>query len=125
MFFLLEIVRVGDIKKVHHIELMPTEHLLAVISGRNRQVCLVPMAGLDGREIDKNKVADTKNCQALVSGVVRNGTCFCLAIKRQISCFEIHKSKSRHLVDIQVQYSKPLIFVSDQVYADVISVHTH
>lgn len=98
-----EIVRVGDIKKVHHVELMPTEHLLAVISGRNRQVCLVPMAGLDGREIDKNKVADTKNCQALVSGVVRNGTCFCLAIKRQISCFEINKSKSRHchLMDIQ------------------------
>ncbi|XP_056125522.1 serine/threonine-protein kinase MRCK alpha isoform X2 [Rhinichthys klamathensis goyatoka] len=98
-----EIVRVGDIKKVHHIELMPTEHLLAVISGRNRQVCLVPMTGLDGREIDKIKVADTKNCQALVSGVVRNGVCFCLAIKRQITCFEINKSKSRHchLVDIQ------------------------
>uniref|UniRef100_A0A673M781 Serine/threonine-protein kinase MRCK alpha n=1 Tax=Sinocyclocheilus rhinocerous TaxID=307959 RepID=A0A673M781_9TELE len=99
-----EIVRVGDIKKVHHIELMPTEHLMAVISGRNRQVCLVPMAGFDGREIDKNKVADTKNCQALVSGVVRNNTCFCLAIKRQISCYKINKSKSRycHLVDIQV-----------------------
>ncbi|XP_026088703.1 serine/threonine-protein kinase MRCK alpha-like isoform X4 [Carassius auratus] len=98
-----EIVRVGDIKKVHHIELMPKEHLMAVISGRNRQVCLIPMAGFDGREIDKNKVADTKNCQALVSGVVRNNTCFCLAIKRQISCYEINKSKSRycHLVDIQ------------------------
>ncbi|XP_052442689.1 serine/threonine-protein kinase MRCK alpha isoform X6 [Carassius gibelio] len=98
-----EIVRVGDIKKVHHVELMPTEHIMAVISGRNRQVCLVPMAGLDGREIDKNKVADTKNCQALVSGVVRNSTCFCLAIKRQISCYEVNKSKSRycHLVDIQ------------------------
>uniref|UniRef100_A0A8C1E1J8 Serine/threonine-protein kinase MRCK alpha n=1 Tax=Cyprinus carpio carpio TaxID=630221 RepID=A0A8C1E1J8_CYPCA len=100
---IIEIVRVGDIKKVHHVELMPTEHLMAVISGRNRQVCLVPMAGLDGREIDKNKVADTKNCQALVSGVVRNSTCFCLAIKRQISCYEVNKSKSRycHLVDIQ------------------------
>ncbi|KAK2884045.1 hypothetical protein Q8A67_017682 [Cirrhinus molitorella] len=98
-----EIVRVGDVKKVHHIELMPTEHLMAVTSGRNRQVCLVPMAGLDGREVDKNKVADTKNCQALVSGVVRNSTCFCLAIKRQISCYEINKSKARysHLVDIQ------------------------
>uniref|UniRef100_A0A8C2IKP0 Serine/threonine-protein kinase MRCK alpha n=1 Tax=Cyprinus carpio TaxID=7962 RepID=A0A8C2IKP0_CYPCA len=89
-----EIVRVGDIKKVHHIELMPTEHLMAVISGRNRQVCLIPMAGFDGRETDKTKVADTKNCQALVSGVVRNNTCFCLAIKRQISCYEINKSKS-------------------------------
>nr|XP_005160806.1 serine/threonine-protein kinase MRCK alpha isoform X4 [Danio rerio] len=98
-----EIIRVGDVKKVHHVELMPTEHILAVISGRNRQVCLVSMAGLDGREVDKNKVADTKNCQLLVSGVVRNVTCFCLAIKRQISCFEINKSKSRHshLVDIQ------------------------
>ncbi|TRY99812.1 hypothetical protein DNTS_014879 [Danionella cerebrum] len=98
-----EIVRVGDIKKVHHVELMPTEHLMAVISGRNRQVCLVPTVGLDGREIDKNKVADTKNCQLLVSGVVRNTVCFCLAAKRQISCFEVNKSRSRycHLVDIQ------------------------
>uniref|UniRef100_A0A671PFA1 Serine/threonine-protein kinase MRCK alpha n=1 Tax=Sinocyclocheilus anshuiensis TaxID=1608454 RepID=A0A671PFA1_9TELE len=95
-----EIVRVGDIKKVHHVELMPTEHLMAVISGRNRQVCLLPMAGLDGREIDKNKVADTKNCQALVSGVVHNSTCFCLASKRQISCYEINKSKSRYSLSI-------------------------
>uniref|UniRef100_A0A8C2PSV5 Serine/threonine-protein kinase MRCK alpha n=1 Tax=Cyprinus carpio TaxID=7962 RepID=A0A8C2PSV5_CYPCA len=95
-----EIVRVGDIKKVHHIELMPTEHLMAVISGRNRQVCLIPMAGFDGRETDKTKVADTKNCQALVSGVVRNNTCFCLAIKRQISCYEINKSKSRYSLSI-------------------------
>ncbi|XP_056619856.1 serine/threonine-protein kinase MRCK alpha isoform X4 [Triplophysa dalaica] len=98
-----EIIRVGDVKKVQHIELMPAEQLVAVISGRNRQVCLVPMMALEGREVDKNKVADTKNCQALVSGVVRNSTCFCLVIKRQISCFEINKSKSRHchLVDIQ------------------------
>lgn len=109
---LTEIVRVGDVKKVQHIELMPAEQLVAVISGRNRQVCLVPMMALEGREVDKNKVADTKNCQALVSGVVRNSTCFCLVIKRQISCFEINKSKSRHchLVDIQVRHFKLLEF---------------
>ncbi|KAG9344779.1 hypothetical protein JZ751_010466 [Albula glossodonta] len=101
-----EIIRVGDNKKVHQIELIAQEQLLAVISGRNRHVRLFPMAALDGRETDFYKLAETKGCQALAAGQVRHGalTCLCVAMKRQIICYELNKSKARHrkLREIQV-----------------------
>ncbi|KAG7271604.1 hypothetical protein CRUP_000104 [Coryphaenoides rupestris] len=93
-----EIIRVGDNKKVHHVALIGAEQLLAVISGRNRHVRLFPTAALDGRETDSYKLPETKGCHALVSGPVRAGatTCLCVAMKRQIICYEVNKSKARH-----------------------------
>uniref|UniRef100_A0A3P8T9D5 Serine/threonine-protein kinase MRCK alpha n=1 Tax=Amphiprion percula TaxID=161767 RepID=A0A3P8T9D5_AMPPE len=93
-----EIIRVGDNKKVHHIDLIPQEQLLAVISGRNRHVRLFPTQALDGRETESYKLAETKGCQTIMSGPVRNGslTCLCVAMKRQIICYEVNKSKGRH-----------------------------
>uniref|UniRef100_A0A8C8D0V1 Serine/threonine-protein kinase MRCK alpha n=1 Tax=Oncorhynchus tshawytscha TaxID=74940 RepID=A0A8C8D0V1_ONCTS len=98
LYFDHVIIRVGDNKKVHHIDLVPQEQLLAVISGRNRHVRLFPMAALDGREMDSYKLAETKGCTALVSGSVRNNsfTCLCVAMKRQVICYEVNKSKARH-----------------------------
>ncbi|XP_072545452.1 serine/threonine-protein kinase MRCK alpha isoform X1 [Salminus brasiliensis] len=101
-----EIIRVGDNKKVHHIDLIPTEQLLAVISGRNRHVRLFPMAALDDRDTDFYKMPETKGCQTLVSGTMRHGalTCLCVAMKRQVICYELNKSKTRHrkLKELQV-----------------------
>ncbi|CAI5683126.1 unnamed protein product [Oreochromis niloticus] len=93
-----EIIRVGDNKKVHHIDLMLQEQLLAVISGRNRHVRLFPTQALDGRETEFYKLAETKGCQTIVSGPVRNGslTCLCVAMKNKIICYEVNKSKMRH-----------------------------
>lgn len=87
----LEIIRVGDNKKVHHIDLMLQEQLLAVISGRNRHVRLFPTQALDGREMDSYKLVETKGCQTIASGQVRSGslTCLCVAMKRQIICYEV------------------------------------
>ncbi|NXF69970.1 MRCKA kinase, partial [Ciccaba nigrolineata] len=102
-----EIIRVGDNKKVHQIELIPNEQLIAVISGRNRHVRLFPMAALDGRETEFYKLAETKGCQSIVSGHVRHGalTCLCVAMKRQVLCYELNQSKTRHkkIKEIQVQ----------------------
>lgn len=86
-----EIIRVGDNKKVHHIDLMLQEQLLAVISGRNRHVRLFLTQALDGRETDSYKLVETKGCQTIASGQVRGGslTCLCVAMKRQIICYEV------------------------------------
>lgn len=86
-----EIIRVGDNKKVHHIDLMAQEQLLAVISGRNRHVRLFLTQALDGRETESYKLAETKGCQTIASGQVRGGalTCLCVAMKRQIICYEV------------------------------------
>lgn len=96
----------GDNKKVHYAELIPSEQLLAVISGRNRHVRLLPMVGLDGRDTDSFKLLETKGCQLLASGKSRHSshTCLCVAMKRQLICYELNKSKARHqrLREIQV-----------------------
>ncbi|KAL2082565.1 hypothetical protein ACEWY4_022383 [Coilia grayii] len=101
-----EIIRVGDSKKVHQVELIGPEQLLAVVSGRNRHVRLLQAASLDGRDLEPFKLADTKGCQALAWGQVRHGalTCLCVAMKRQVIVYELNKTKSRHrrIREIQV-----------------------
>ncbi|XP_075451594.1 serine/threonine-protein kinase MRCK alpha isoform X5 [Ascaphus truei] len=101
-----EIIRVGDNKKVHQVELIPNEQLIAVISGRNRHVRLYPVASLDGRETEFFKLAETKGCQSIVSGHVRHGalTCLCVSMKRQVLCYELNQTKTRHkkIKEIQV-----------------------
>uniref|UniRef100_A0A8I5ZRP1 non-specific serine/threonine protein kinase n=1 Tax=Rattus norvegicus TaxID=10116 RepID=A0A8I5ZRP1_RAT len=93
-----EIIRVGDNKKIHQIELIPSDQLVAVISGRNRHVRLFPMSALDGRETDFYKLAETKGCQTIAAGKVRHGalSCLCVAMKRQVLCYELFQSKTRH-----------------------------
>ncbi|XP_024594837.1 serine/threonine-protein kinase MRCK alpha isoform X2 [Neophocaena asiaeorientalis asiaeorientalis] len=104
-----EIIRVGDNKKIHQVELIPNDQLVAVISGRNRHVRLFPMSALDGRETDFYKLAETKGCQTITSGKVRHGalTCLCVAMKRQVLCYELFQSKTRHrkFKEIQVPYN--------------------
>ncbi|XP_054550945.1 serine/threonine-protein kinase MRCK alpha isoform X4 [Talpa occidentalis] len=104
-----EIIRVGDNKKIHQIELIPNDQLVAVISGRNRHVRLFPMSALDGRETDFYKLAETKGCQTITSGKVHHGalTCLCVAMKRQVLCYELFQSKTRHrkFKEIQVPYN--------------------
>uniref|UniRef100_A0A2K6GRV1 Serine/threonine-protein kinase MRCK alpha n=1 Tax=Propithecus coquereli TaxID=379532 RepID=A0A2K6GRV1_PROCO len=104
-----EIIRVGDNKKIHQIELIPNDQLVAVISGRNRHVRLFPMSAFDGRETDFYKLAETKGCQTITSGKVRHGalTCLCVAMKRQVLCYELFQSKTRHrkFKEIQVPYN--------------------
>lgn len=96
----------GDNKKVYQIDLIPQEQLLAVISGRNRHVRLIPTQALDGREADSNKLTETKNCQTIVSGPVRNGalTCLCVAMKSKIICYEVRKTPSMDLPGAPRQY---------------------
>uniref|UniRef100_A0A8C3HCX0 Serine/threonine-protein kinase MRCK alpha n=1 Tax=Chrysemys picta bellii TaxID=8478 RepID=A0A8C3HCX0_CHRPI len=83
-----EIIRVGDNKKVHQIELIPNEQLIAVISGRNRHVRLFPMAALDGRETEFYKLAETKGCQTIVSGQPTDAICAVeISNKEYLLCF--------------------------------------
>lgn len=97
----------GDNKKVYQIDLIPQEQLLAVISGRNRHVRLISTQAVDGREMDSNKLAETKNCQTIVSGPVRNGsvTCLCVAMKSKIICYEVRNQRARRTMQLPVDLS--------------------
>lgn len=58
-----------------------------VLSGKQRHVRLVPVRALDGDEVEWIKVAETKGCITLTTGIVRRNSlnyCLCVAIKKQV-----------------------------------------
>ncbi|XP_067097324.1 serine/threonine-protein kinase MRCK beta isoform X1 [Osmerus mordax] len=93
------IVRAGDSKKVHQIELIPKEKMVALLCGRNRHVHLHPWGVLEGAEGAFDiKLTETKGCQALITGTLRPGgpACMLAAVKRQVLCYEITRAKPHH-----------------------------
>lgn len=82
-----EIARVGEGKKIHLLEYVTEEQLIVVLSGKQRHVRLVPVRALDGDEVEWIKVAETKGCITLTTGVMRRNPltyCLCVAIKKQV-----------------------------------------
>ncbi|XP_008297135.1 serine/threonine-protein kinase MRCK beta isoform X1 [Stegastes partitus] len=93
------IVRAADSKKVYQIDLIPKEKIIALLCGRNRHVHLHPWGVLEGAESAFDiKLAETKGCQALTTGVLRPGgpACLLAAVKRQVQCYEITRAKPHH-----------------------------
>uniref|UniRef100_A0A6Q2Z5D4 non-specific serine/threonine protein kinase n=1 Tax=Esox lucius TaxID=8010 RepID=A0A6Q2Z5D4_ESOLU len=92
------IVRAADCKKVHQIELIPREKMLALLCGRNRHVHLNPWGVLEGAEGTFDiKLTETKGCQALTTGVLRpGGHNHPLPRRRQVLCYEITRAKPHH-----------------------------
>lgn len=88
-----EIARVGEGKKIYQLEYVNEEQLIVVLSGKQRHVRLVPVRALDGDEVEWIKVAETKGCITLTTGIVRRNPltyCLCVAIKKQVRLIYIH-----------------------------------
>ncbi|XP_043282570.1 serine/threonine-protein kinase Genghis Khan isoform X2 [Venturia canescens] len=98
-----EIARVGEGKKIYLLEYITEEQLIVVLSGKQRHVRLVPVRALDGDEVEWIKVAETKGCITLTTGIVRRNPltyCLCVAIKKQnashVMIYEVTRTKTRH-----------------------------
>lgn len=93
------IVRAADCKKVYQIELAPKEKIVVLVCGRNRHVHLFPWASLDGSEGSFDiKLPESKGCQLILTGTLKKSPSSCLfvAVKRQILCYEIQRTKPFH-----------------------------
>ena len=79
---LTEILRVGDAKKIHQLEVLRPDDVIVAMCGRNRQIRLFPIAGLESG--DSVKVDETKNCSNFATGLFCQGstTCVCVAVKK-------------------------------------------
>ncbi|XP_059087809.1 serine/threonine-protein kinase MRCK beta-like isoform X3 [Tigriopus californicus] len=111
-----EICRIGDQKKIHQVEYLQDEQLMIALTGKHRQMRLIPVKALDQPDTEWIKVADTKSCIVFATGVMRGSTggvlstggqasnpsalassfCLCVAVKRQVIIYEINRLKSRH-----------------------------
>ncbi|XP_069494212.1 serine/threonine-protein kinase MRCK beta isoform X2 [Ambystoma mexicanum] len=93
------IVRAADCKKVHQIELVSKEKIIVLICGRNHHVHLYPWASLDGSESSYDiKLPETKGCQLITTASLKKSSSSCLfvAVKRQVLCYEVHRTKPFH-----------------------------
>ncbi|KAE8586774.1 hypothetical protein XENTR_v10021759 [Xenopus tropicalis] len=93
------IVRAADCKKVYQIELVPKEKIVILVCGRNHHVHLFPWSSLDGSEGSFDiKLPESKGCQFITTGSLKKSVSPCLfvAVKRQIFCYEIHRTKPFH-----------------------------
>ncbi|XP_041427898.1 CDC42 binding protein kinase beta L homeolog isoform X3 [Xenopus laevis] len=93
------IVRAADCKKVYQIELVPKEKIVILVCGRNHHVHLFPWSSLDGSEGSFDiKLPESKGCQFITTGTLKKSASPCLfvAVKRQIFCYEIHRTKPYH-----------------------------
>ncbi|CAM4690698.1 serine/threonine-protein kinase MRCK beta isoform X1 [Lepidochelys kempii] len=100
------IVRVADCKKVYQIELAPKEKIIILICGRNHHVHLYPWTSLDGSESNFDmKLPETKGCQLIITGTLKKSslTCLFVAVKRQVLCYEIHRTKPFHKKFTEIQ----------------------
>ncbi|KAM4662947.1 serine/threonine-protein kinase MRCK beta isoform 2-T2 [Discoglossus pictus] len=93
------IVRAADCKKVYQIELVPKEKIVILVCGRNHHVHLFPWSSLDGSEGSFDiKLPESKGCQFITTGIPKKSSTSCLfvAVKRQIFCYEIQRTKPFH-----------------------------
>lgn len=86
-----EIARIGEAKKIYQIEYITEEQLIVVLSGKQRQVRLIPVRALDGDEVEWVKVVESKGCITFCTGLMKKYPgvsnlqyCLCIAVKRQV-----------------------------------------
>ncbi|CAH1179570.1 unnamed protein product [Phaedon cochleariae] len=99
-----EVAKIGEGKKIFQLEYIGEEHLLVAVSGKQRQVRLVPIRALDGDDVEWIKVTESKGCSVLTVGPVLRAPltfCLCVSIKKQqnssgIIIYEITRTKTRH-----------------------------
>uniref|UniRef100_A0A8C3TY66 Serine/threonine-protein kinase MRCK beta n=1 Tax=Catharus ustulatus TaxID=91951 RepID=A0A8C3TY66_CATUS len=90
----------------NELQLAPKEKIIILICGRNHHVHLYPWASLDGSEGNFDiKLAETKGCQLITTGTLKksSSTCLFVAVKRQVFCYEIHRTKPFHKKFSEIQ----------------------
>lgn len=87
----IEIARIGEAKKIYQIDYITEEQIIIVLSGKQRQVRLIPVRALDGDDVEWVKVVESKGCVTFCTGLMKKYPemvnyqyCLCIAVKRQV-----------------------------------------
>lgn len=115
-----EVLQLGDCRRVQLLLISPKAQVLSVLCGKNHSVRLFSWVELETPESPGTKIAETKNCQTMVSGLICRGTTsvLCVASKRQVLCYQLTPSRphSRRIKEIQAQgYVQCLDIMGDRL----------
>lgn len=121
----VEVVRVGESKRIVQLWHIADEQIFVILCGRHRHVRLLPIRALEAPDVEWIKVAESKGCITLCTGVIRrqptvqsaaamaaataggqpqpmqNVYCIVIALKRannqsQIVVYEVNRNRTRH-----------------------------
>uniref|UniRef100_A0A674IB55 non-specific serine/threonine protein kinase n=1 Tax=Terrapene triunguis TaxID=2587831 RepID=A0A674IB55_9SAUR len=115
-----EVLQLGDCRRVQLLLVSLQAQVLSVLCGKNHSVRLFSWVELETPESPGTKIAETKNCQTMVSGLICRGTTsvLCVASKRQVLCYQLTHSRphSRRIKEIQAQgYVQCLDIMGDRL----------
>ncbi|XP_067877745.1 serine/threonine-protein kinase MRCK alpha-like [Heterodontus francisci] len=93
-----EITQLGDSKRVHQLELVPGANLLAVLSGRSRNVRVYTWDDLQNPEAGGLKLSEARGSQVMAVGSLSQGktSCLCTAAKRHVACYQLSAGKNQY-----------------------------
>ncbi|XP_072351121.1 serine/threonine-protein kinase MRCK alpha-like, partial [Scyliorhinus torazame] len=94
-----EITLLGDSKRVHQLELVPSVKLLAVLSGRSRNLRLYTWEDLQNPEAAGAKVPEARGAQVIAAGgggQGQTGGWLCAAAKRHVTCYRLGAGKVQY-----------------------------
>ncbi|XP_017472500.1 PREDICTED: serine/threonine-protein kinase Genghis Khan isoform X2 [Rhagoletis zephyria] len=127
-----EIIRIGESKKIIQMWYVEEEHILVILCGKQRHIRLLPIRALEVSDVEWIKVADSKNCIAACTGVIRrsptNVYAFVVALKRptnqtQVVVYEINRNHLRHQKMCEFTVAYPV--QSLQILSDIRLVIGH
>ncbi|XP_059497485.1 serine/threonine-protein kinase MRCK alpha-like isoform X2 [Stegostoma tigrinum] len=91
-----EITLLGDCKRVHQLDPVPGARLLAVLSGRSRNVRVFTWEDLKNPEATGAKLLEARGSQMITAGSQCQGkgaNWLCTATKRHVTCYQLASSK--------------------------------
>lgn len=96
--------RIGESKKIIQLWHIAEEQILVILCGKQRHVRLVPIRALEAPDVEWIKVAESKNCITLCTGIIRRNPqivyCIVIALKRgnqsHIIVYEVNRNRTRH-----------------------------
>ncbi|KAL5287961.1 gek family protein [Megaselia abdita] len=120
-----EIARIGESKKIIQLWYITEEQILVVLCGKQRHIRLLPIRALEASEVEWIKVAESKNCITVCTGILqRNPTIYCVVValkkpnnQSQIIVYEINRTRTRHQKMCEFTIGYPV--QSLQVLADM------
>lgn len=104
----VEMVRIGESKRIVQLWHIVDEQIFVILCGKQRHVRLLPIRALEAPDVEWIKVAESKNCLTLCTGVIRRQPppqqhvyCIVIALKRpnnqsQIVVYEVNRNRTRH-----------------------------
>lgn len=115
--------RIAGSKRIQQLVYTSSDQLIVALAGKQKNIKLLPIRGLDSENVEWIKIPETKNATCFVLAKAAEVTMICVAIKKNLIVYEINRRKQRHSFwrDIQM----PLNVQTLDAHNELVAVGTN